>query len=410
MKKIKLFRILPILFIGFIGATSFAADTTPPTVTITSKPSSYTKATSVSFSFSATDASGIKSIQCKLDSAAYASCTSPKSYSTISVGSHTFYVRATDKVNNVRTVSASFKVDRTAPALAFTSKPPSSSTSTAATFAFSVSDASPILTIRCGMDTSTLTACASPKSYSGLSVGTHVMKVQAKDSASNISTISYSFAVDARAPASTAFITELRLANNNLGGVVIMPMLEGSTINLSTLPTTNVNVEALASSTNGISKITFVLDNYANTELNPPYAMCGDWTACPLPSPLTTVGSHTLTVTPFDGSGVQGTAKVVHFSTVQGTTPPPPPPPATNFANLAWDANTESDLAGYKVYYGKTPGAYTSSLNVGLLSSPAYTISNLDKGVRYFFAVKAYNSSGLESSFSSEVFKDIPLQ
>ncbi|HSN24149.1 MAG TPA: hypothetical protein VLS45_08295, partial [Methylomicrobium sp.] len=31
---------------------------------------------------------------------------------------------------------------------------------------------------------------------------------------------------------------------------------------------------------------------------------------------------------------------------------------------LAWDANTESDLAGYKVHYGTASGSYTTVVDV----------------------------------------------
>lgn len=68
--------------------------------------------------------------------------------------------------------------------------------------------------------------------------------------------------------------------------------------------------------------------------------------------------------------------------------------------SLQWDANTESDLAGYKVYYGTASGQYGTPITIGLTTT--YTISNLPAGT-YYFAVTAYNSSGLESGFSNEV-------
>jgi hypothetical protein len=74
---------------------------------------------------------------------------------------------------------------------------------------------------------------------------------------------------------------------------------------------------------------------------------------------------------------------------------------------LAWDANTETDLKGYKVYYGSASGSYSETIDVGNVTT--YTVPNLEVGI-YFFAVTAYNASGLESGFSNEVFKVIPSQ
>ncbi len=34
-------------------------------------------------------------------------------------------------------------------------------------------------------------------------------------------------------------------------------------------------------------------------------------------------------------------------------------------ATLAWTPNSESDLAGYKVYYGNSSGIYDNSVDVG---------------------------------------------
>jgi len=68
---------------------------------------------------------------------------------------------------------------------------------------------------------------------------------------------------------------------------------------------------------------------------------------------------------------------------------------------LAWDANTESDLAGYKVYYGTASGSYTASVDVG--NSTSYTITGLKQGQTYYLALTAYNTSGSESGYSGEV-------
>src|SRR3989449_5746420 len=72
---------------------------------------------------------------------------------------------------------------------------------------------------------------------------------------------------------------------------------------------------------------------------------------------------------------------------------------------LVWDPNTETDLAGYKLYYSTSSGSYQSSVDVGNLTS--YTLSGLLEGQIYYFAVTAYNLSLGESGFSNEVSKAI---
>src|SRR2546426_549642 len=72
---------------------------------------------------------------------------------------------------------------------------------------------------------------------------------------------------------------------------------------------------------------------------------------------------------------------------------------------LAWDANTDPDLAGYKLYYGLSSGSYQSSVDVGNVTS--YTLPGLLDGRIYYFAATAYNVSQNESGFSNEVSKAI---
>jgi hypothetical protein len=87
-------------------------------------------------------------------------------------------------------------------------------------------------------------------------------------------------------------------------------------------------------------------------------------------------------------------------------TPPPPPPPAPSVGTvtISWTPNSEADLAGYKVNIGTASGTYTQVLDVGNVTS--YSIM-LPKGVTYFFAVSAYDTSGNESVKSAEMSKSI---
>ncbi len=68
---------------------------------------------------------------------------------------------------------------------------------------------------------------------------------------------------------------------------------------------------------------------------------------------------------------------------------------------LAWDGNAESDLAGYKIYYGWNSGQYGTVVDVG--SRTSYAITGLDDTKDYYIATTAYNTTGTESVFSNEV-------
>jgi len=73
---------------------------------------------------------------------------------------------------------------------------------------------------------------------------------------------------------------------------------------------------------------------------------------------------------------------------------------------VTWDANTEPDLAGYLLSIGTLPGQYTSTIDVGRQTS--YQFAEPDSSVAYYFAVRAYNSSGMIGQYSTEV-RSTPL-
>ena len=81
--------------------------------------------------------------------------------------------------------------------------------------------------------------------------------------------------------------------------------------------------------------------------------------------------------------------------------------PASGTATLSWDASAGPDLAGYKIYQATAPGAFGAPLATVTIDLTTYTVTSLESGSTYFFAVTAYNSDGSESSFSNEVSKSI---
>lgn len=72
-------------------------------------------------------------------------------------------------------------------------------------------------------------------------------------------------------------------------------------------------------------------------------------------------------------------------------------------ATIGWTANTEPDLAGYRVYHGTTSGVYSEFVSLGTVT--LYTWVGLVTGQTHYFAVAAYDTSGNESAKSLEVSK-----
>lgn len=95
------------------SSATYTEDSIPPETTITSGPAdgATVNTDAASFGFSSNEAGS--TFQCGLDSAAYASCSSPKSYSGLADGAHSVQVRATDPAGNTDATPAgrAFTVD-----------------------------------------------------------------------------------------------------------------------------------------------------------------------------------------------------------------------------------------------------------------------------------------------------------
>ncbi len=116
----------------------------------------------------------------------------------------------------------------------------------------------------------------------------------------------------------------------------------------------------------------------------------------------TYTGTITVSVTKGGNVSVPVTLTVTAGSTNSTSTSPPS---SSGTTTLTWDPSTSTNVAGYKVYMGTASGTYSSSIMVE--STTTYTVSDLGVGSTYYFAVTAYNTSDIESSFSNEVSKSI---
>ena len=70
-----------------------------------------------------------------------------------------------------------------------------------------------------------------------------------------------------------------------------------------------------------------------------------------------------------------------------------------------WNPNPETDIAGYKLSYGTSSGNYTTTIDVGNVTSYVLTLPG---GQMYYFVVQAYDVTGLLSPRSTEVAFNVP--
>ena len=82
-------------------------------------------------------------------------------------------------------------------------------------------------------------------------------------------------------------------------------------------------------------------------------------------------------------------------------------------ALLSWLPPTENtdksvltDLAGYKIYYGTSTGIYKTPIIINNPGLSSFLVENLAIA-DWYFVMTAFNSSGIESSYSIEVSKTI---
>jgi len=86
---------------------------------------------------------------------------------------------------------------------------------------------------------------------------------------------------------------------------------------------------------------------------------------------------------------------------------------ANGSATISWtpptrnsDGSTLTNLAGYRIYYGTSSGSMTRSVQVANAGIATHVVDNLSPAT-WYFAVRAYSSSGAESAASNVASKTI---
>jgi parallel beta-helix repeat protein len=380
------------------ASRTFTVDVTAPDTTITSAPEPITSNTAASFSFTASEAGS--TFQCSLDGAAYASCSSPVSY-TVTAGPHTFSVHAADGVGNTDATPAthSWNVqsgDVTPPETTITAGPTGATTDSTPTWSFSASEAGS--TFECSVDGGAYATCTSPFTTAVLADGPHTFGVRAVDAAGNAdpTPASRSITVDTTAPdttitsgpsgptndstptfafassetpstfqcsvdtgsftsCSSPFTTSTLSSGAHtfrvraidaLGQVDATPATRSITIDTSA-PSTAINSGPPSSTANPVATFTFSsTDTTATFECS---LDTGAWAACVSPTSVTvTPGSQTYRVRARDAAGnVDATPATRTWTLTADTTPPnttiTSAPPATTTDLLATFAFTSSE-------------------------------------------------------------------
>jgi subtilisin-like proprotein convertase family protein len=172
-------------------------DTSLPDSTIDSGPNG--TGPNASFTFSSNEDGA--TFECRLDGEAFATCSSPHSYTGLADGAHTFEVRARDGSDNVGSPDSHTWNTDLPPDTSIASGPSGTTGSRDASFTFSSSQSGS--SFECSLDGGPASPCSSPHILADLSEGGHTLAVQARDSTGNLdpSPATYAWTVDLTPPA-----------------------------------------------------------------------------------------------------------------------------------------------------------------------------------------------------------------
>ena len=354
---------------GNPASYSFLVDVNPAVLTLNTPVINMGDA---SFSFSANDGagSGVERFECRLDNGAYAACQSPRAYTGLAVGAHSFAVRVVDKAGHLSAPKThSWTVQAPpAPVTTITMQPANPHKSANIEFRFTSND--PQAQFGCSLDGANYSSCSSPFTANNLADGNHSFAVRAANTAGIVGN-----------PETYNFLLDANPAVLTLG----TPVVSG--------PDASFSFSADDGAGSGVDRFECRLDN-------------GSYGTCQSPKDYTglAVGMHDFYLRVVDKAGHVSQAMTYSWEVKA--------PVVNDYADLSWDANSESDLAGYIVYYGTSASNLNQQVDVGLpqiqSGRVSHRISGLSPGMTYYFEVTAYDTSNNESPPSNRGSKTIP--
>ncbi|MDX6652989.1 MAG: large repetitive protein, partial [Solirubrobacterales bacterium] len=294
---------------GAVSSYSWTIDTTFPATHIDSKPVNPSNQTTAAFTYSSSKAGS--TFKCDIGSG-YTDCLSTGvSYPSLSEGSHTFKVQATDAQGHVDPDPPSYTwtIDTTPPAApTIPTKPANPSNDANPAFSFNGESGA---TFQCRQYVSNPPAFGScPSSYSNLADGSHTIDVKQIDAAGNQSSVtSYTWMIDTAAPPAPT---------------------------IDTKPANPSNDASPAFSFSGESGATLECRQYVS---NPPA-----YASCPSSYSNLTDGSHTVDVRQKDAAG--NVSQVTSYSWVVDTTSPSVPTIGSKPGNPSNNANPAFSFSG----------------------------------------------------------------
>ena len=370
------------------------ADTTPPTVSVSTPANGSTVSGTVSVQATASDNVGVSTVEFLVDGALRSSdASSPYSYSWdttgASNGSHTVAARARDAAGNTATSSVTVTVsnsvpDTTPPSVSITSPVDGSTVSATVSVAASASDNVGVSKVEFYVDGALKgTDTTSPYGYSwdttAAGNGSHTLTAKAYDAAGNTASASATVTV------SNADTTPPTVSLTNPAN--------GATV------AGTVSVAASASDNVGVAKVEFYVDGaLKGTDTTSPYGYSWDTTG-------SSNGSHTVLAKAYDAAGNTTSASATVTVSNADTTPPTVSVTSPADGSTVSGSVTVSAMASDNVGVSRVEFYVDGTLKGTASSSPYAYVWDTTAGAdgTHTVLAKAYDAAGNSASSSVNV-------